>query len=288
MPSDAIQLAFVTYSGEPEIAVDDLPLAHELERRGVVVSACPWDLRELRPGPVRNLLIRSAWNYDSAPEAFLQWLIDLEEKGARVVNSSEIVRWNIHKNYLLEAADRGATLPRTRKFVPANADPEALAAEFAGHDRVVLKPCVSLSAHHTYLIRTGEIFSAVRDLANPEREYLLQEYMPEIEAGELSFVYFAAQFSHCVRKTPKQGDFRVQGDFGATRVIHVPTAEQIKEASKLLSLAPEVPVYARVDVVMRGSTLVLMEIELIDPMLFLGWEPQAAARMADVLLRWFQ
>jgi glutathione synthase/RimK-type ligase-like ATP-grasp enzyme len=287
MPNDAIQLAFVTYSGEPEIAVDDLPLSRELERRGVVVSSCPWDLAEMRSGSARNVLIRSAWNYDHAPEAFLQWLIDLEKRGARVINSSGIVRWNIHKNYLFEARDRGATLPQTRKFVPRNSDPRTLAAEFSSHDRVVLKPCVSLAAHHTYLIRTGEIVSAVCDLPNPEREYLLQEYMPEIVAGELSFVFFAAEFSHCVRKTPKQGDFRVQGDFGATRNIHVPTPEQIQEASKLLSLAPEVPAYARVDVVMRGSTMVLMEIELIDPMLFLGWEPQVAARLADVLLRQF-
>jgi glutathione synthase/RimK-type ligase-like ATP-grasp enzyme len=287
MQSDAIQLEFVTYSGEPEIAVDDLPLAYELERRGVVVSFCPWDLAEMRSGSARNVLIRSAWNYDNAPKAFLQWLIDEEERGARVVNSSKIVRWNIHKNYLFEARDRGATLPRTRRFVPGTADPRTLAAEFSSHDRVVLKPCISLSAHHTYLIRTEEISSALRDLPNPQREYLLQEYMPEIEAGELSFVFFAAQFSHCVRKTPKQGDFRVQGDFGATREIHVPTPEQIQGASRLLSLAPEVPAYARVDVVMRGSTMVLMEIELIDPMLFLGWESQAASRLADVLLRHF-
>jgi glutathione synthase/RimK-type ligase-like ATP-grasp enzyme len=283
MHTDAITL--VTYSGEPEIAVDDLPLARELEARGVVVSACPWDLEGRPSSLTRNVLIRSAWNYDSAPEAFLQWLVNLEDSGARLINSSAIVRWNIHKDYLFEVGNRGATLPRTLKFVPGRSDPAALAAEFAGYDRVVLKPCVSLSAHHTHLIRTGNIASTVRDLPNPEREYLLQEYMPEIEAGELSFVFFDARFSHCVRKTPKPGDFRVQGDFGAVRAPYVPTTAQIQEASRLLSLAPERPVYARVDVLMRGPAMVLMEIELIDPVLFLAWEPQAAARLADVLLR---
>ena len=50
MPSDAVQLAFVTYSSEPEIAVDDLPLARELEKRGVVVSARPWGNSRRREG----------------------------------------------------------------------------------------------------------------------------------------------------------------------------------------------------------------------------------------------
>lgn len=281
----ADDMIFVTYSDEPEIATDDLPLARELERRGIVVSACPWDLPQKSSGAARHVLIRSAWNYDSAPEAFLQWLVDLEGGGARVINSSTIVRWNIHKDYLFEAANRGAALPRTRKFVPAGANPKALAAEFTGYERVVLKPCVSLSAHHTHLVRTEDIALTIPGLPHPEREYLVQEYMPEIEAGELSFVFFDARFSHCVRKTPKPGDFRVQGDFGALRTLYVPTPAQIQEASKLLNLAPERPVYARVDVVMRGATMVLMEIELIDPMLFLTWEPQAAARLADVLLR---
>lgn len=67
--------------------------------------------------------------------------------------------------------------------------------------------------------------------------------------------------------------------------MHMPPPEQIEEASRLLGLAPSVPAYARVDVVMRGSTMILMEIELIDPVLFLEWHPPAAARLADVLLR---
>jgi glutathione synthase/RimK-type ligase-like ATP-grasp enzyme len=274
----------VTYSGEPGIAVDDLPLARELESRGAAVSAFPWDMEHAPYDLAQNVLIRSAWNYDSAPETFLQWLAGLEDSGRKLTNSNALVRWNIHKDYLFEAANRGAILPRMLKFVPAHVDPMALAAKFAGYDRVVLKPCVSLSAHHTHLIRTVDVASAVRDLPNPEREYLLQEYLPEIEAGELSFVFFDAQFSHCVRKIPKPGDFRVQGDFGATRVPHMPTPAQIQAASKLLNLAPERPVYARVDVVLRGAEMVLMEIELIDPVLFLTWEPQAAARLADVLL----
>lgn len=192
MLGDAMQLTFVTYSGEPGIYVDDLPLARELESRGVVVRSCPWDVAQDHHEPEHDFIIRSAWNYDRAPAAFLQWLVDRENQGSRVINGTDIVRWNIHKDYLFEARDRGATLPRTCKFIPRSADPSALVSAFSRHDRVVLKPCISLSAHDTFLLGTGDIPSALRDLSGPDREYLLQEYVPEIAAGELSFVFFIA------------------------------------------------------------------------------------------------
>ena len=74
---------FITYSDEPQISADDLPLARELEERGLAVRACPWDGVEQHYSDPVTFIVRSPWNYDSAPRAFLRWLAALEQSGHR-------------------------------------------------------------------------------------------------------------------------------------------------------------------------------------------------------------
>lgn len=277
-------VVFVTYSGEPDISADDLPLAAELERRGLTVQVCPWDGAHRRQsGAAVTFVVRSPWNYDSAPADFLAWLESLEKSGHRVINPCSLIRWNIHKGYLLEAAARGLAVPHTELLPRSAAELDIAVRAFAKHEYVVLKPAISLSAHHTSRAHCGEIAERVRLLPLAEREYIIQEFIPEIAAGELSFVFFGGQFSHCIRKIPQAGDFRTQEDFGATRECYAPTPGEIDTAAQFLALAPEQPAFARVDLVPRGSTLLLMELELIDPTLFFSWAPESVPRLARII-----
>jgi hypothetical protein len=107
---------FITYSGEPRISTDDLPLARALEERGFAVRACPWDDAEQHCSDPVTFVIRSPWNYDSAPGDFLLWLERLEQSGHAVINPYSLVRWNIHKGYLIEAVARGLAIPQTLTF----------------------------------------------------------------------------------------------------------------------------------------------------------------------------
>src|SRR5512140_2847055 len=94
---------FITYLGEPHIAPDDVPLADELEERGFFVRARPWEDTDFGSSHPTTCVIRSPWNYDSAPNDFLRWLENLEHVGHRVINPRSLIQWNIHKRYLLEA-----------------------------------------------------------------------------------------------------------------------------------------------------------------------------------------
>jgi len=280
-----MNISFITYSGEPHISSDDLPLAQEFARRRILSIAHPWDLAADERRETDAYLMRSAWNYDSDPDAFLLWVDRIVDGGKQLINSRSVIRWNISKDYLFQAEIAGFEIPKTRKFIPGTSSPGSIAKNFASDDLVVVKPCISLSAHSTFLLKKAELQEKIAQLPNTHKAYLLQEYLPEITTGELSFVFFDGHYSHCIIKVPKQGDFRVQGDHGATRNLYTPSSEQIEMAATFLQLVPEVPTYARIDVVMRSARMVLMEIEVIDPMLFLGWEPAAAARFADAILR---
>jgi len=109
----------------------------------------------------------------------------------------------------------------------------------------------------------------------------VQPYLAEVRApGEWSLLFYGGRYSHAVLKRPAAGDFRVQWEFGGSAVTAAPPARLVGDAERVLQLAPGKALYARVDGVEGGGSLILTELELIEPHLFLGWHRDAAARLA--------
>jgi len=131
-------------------------------------------------------------------------------------------------------------------------------------DVLIIKPLVGASSDG--IVKLGD----PHDAPSRMEDILIQPFMPSIcKEGEFSLVYFAGRFSHAVCKKPSQGDFRVQVQFGARTVAIDPSHDMIRLGSDALNLCPERPAYARVDMVRSGSVTHVMEIELIEPDLFL-------------------
>jgi hypothetical protein len=102
-------------------------------------------------------------------------------------------------------------------------------------------------------------------------------------AGEHSLIFFDGEFSHAVLKQPAAGDFRVQNEYGGSMTL-VPAAEWIVEqAAGALAMAPDQCLYARVDVVVMDRAVIVMELELIEPLLFLALHPAAPTRFAQAI-----
>ena len=100
---------------------------------------------------------------------------------------------------------------------------------------------------------------------------MVQQFVPEIlRAGEWSLVFIGGKYSHSVIKRPAPGDFRVQREFGGDAVSAEPAASTVAAGECLLDALPERPLYARVDGIECDGRFVLMEVELIEPVLFLG------------------
>jgi hypothetical protein len=113
---------------------------------------------------------------------------------------------------------------------------------------------------------------------------LVQKFMPEIvTVGEWSLVFFSGRYSHAVIKTPKSGDFRVQHDFGGEERAAEPPTRVLEDAVRVIEEIGSTPLYSRVDGVESGGRLHLMELELIEPALFLKSSPLAAGRFADAI-----
>ena len=119
-------------------------------------------------------------------------------------------------------------------------------------------------------------------------DYLVQAFVPEIARdGEWSLLFFDGVYSHAVLKRAASGDFRVQSQFGGSVEALEPPAELLSSARDALAAVAALGfrdhAYARVDGVVVGGRFRLMELEMIEPALFLAQRPDAAERFANVL-----
>lgn len=307
MPYSYVGLA--TSTQYRNLTADDLVLARALERRGAKVVSVVWT--EVAPESLTCdlLIIRSVWDYHLQPESFSRWL-EAAATRMKVVNVPELVRWNMDKHYLKDIEAAGFAIPKTFIFEQgAQADLSEVMTS-AGIPAAVIKPAISASAFETYRIdaaQAGDFNSRFNSLLE-ERAMIVQEFVPEITSGgEWSLVFIGKiligksfvesasaanpsaesaggpEFTHAVNKLPRSGDFRVQEEHGGLHRLANPPAEALQMAQAILSRFAPQAAYCRADMVMRPQGPVLMELELIEPLLHFELAPQAAEKLAEIL-----
>jgi glutathione synthase/RimK-type ligase-like ATP-grasp enzyme len=268
-----VDVALVTFAAFPEGDVDDHLLVDALVARGASVEFVCWDDTDARWGATGMAVVRSTWDYHERLDAFLAWA-DYVGSITVLRNDASTIRWNAHKGYLLELEGRGVPIVPTR-LVGAG---EALAL---GAEDVVVKPAVSVGAERT----TRHATQADLDAITAVDDALVQPYLREIEArGEVSIVCVEGAPCHAVRKVPAAGDFRSQEHHGADCTTIPLTEAHRAIAMAALECAPGPTLYARVDVVETDAGPLLMELELIEPTLWLRWSPSTAGILADAIL----
>ena len=280
------RIALATHAKLPTLNDDDRLLVPALAALGVTAVPAVWDSSDVCWDELQGVLIRSSWDYHLRAPEFLAWIARLERAGVTVWNPGDLLRWNHHKRYLRDLAAEGVATVATRWLARSEeVDLSALLAA-AGWREAVVKPAVSASAFGTWRTSTA---SASGDQARLDQmlsagDVMVQPLLPEVsDAGEWSLLFLGRRFSHAVLKRPAPGDYRVQWEFGGSAVSAAPADHLIADAARVIAAVPGDPLYARVDGVERAGRLVLMELELIEPHLFLGWDAGAAGRLARAI-----
>lgn len=280
------RVAFLTCDGLPDLSGDDALAAPAFAARGATIEPVPWD----RPATLEafdGLVVRSCWNYHLKLDAFRAFVGDVARRGLRLVNPPAMVLANLDKQYLRSLAAEGVAIPRT-VWLPAGtrADlADLMRAE--GLAQAVVKPTVSLSAYKTWRTSIAEAPALQPQLDDllAATGVMVQELVGEVvTGGEQSLVFFDGAFSHAVLKRPRPGDFRVQEEHGGSRDPLTPTPDILRQAAEIVARMSPPPTYARVDGVDVRGRFVLMELELVDPMLYLIHGPEAAERFAAAVL----
>jgi glutathione synthase/RimK-type ligase-like ATP-grasp enzyme len=247
-----------------------------LREAGLEVEARDWaDASDLAGFDlVLPLLV---WGYPFAPRQWAEAVNRWEREGVRLRNPAPVLRWNADKIYLERLAERGAPVVPTRHYTRlSEARLEAAALAF-GTDRLVAKPRISSSAWQTIRWSPGAPLEG-----GPEGAAMVQPYLPEIErSGEVSMIFFGGRFSHAISKLPQPGDFRVQPEFDGIISGYRPEAAEHEAAERILAAVEEPLLYARIDLV-RGldGRPQLIELELIEPDIYLGYAEAAGGRFA--------
>jgi hypothetical protein len=263
-------IALVTCARLPRLTKDDRLLAEALRELDAETQAVIWDDPSVNWTSFDAIVVRSTWDYHLRIDDFLAWLDRLEACRARVWNPVPVLRWNANKSYLHDL-----DVPRVPTvFVPRGGD-TGVAMRTHGWLRAVVKPAVSATAFETHVVESGGL--ATRDV-------LVQPFVDEVVSeGEWSLLFFGGQYSHAVLKRVREGDFRVQSDFGGTAEVSDPRQELVAQAARVISAAPPA-LYARVDGVVIAGVFTLMELELIEPVLFLGMHAVAPRHLAGLVL----
>lgn len=253
--------------------------------RGWALKVIDWEAPLEAFNGLDLLMLGTSWNYQDKSEAFLAKLEALEAKGITVSNSSKIVRWNINKTYLRDLAEAGAsTIPTLwRESVTAKGVAEAF--DVFGCDRIVVKRQIGAGAEGQELMSRGSPPAKDWSFGAPA---MLQPFLPAIaEKGELSFLFFGGTYSHCVRKLPASGDYRIQSLYGGTEVPYEPSTKEQAQASAIIAALPLAPpLYARVDMLEgEDGALLVMEAELIEPYLYPEQGPNMGKTLADAIAK---
>lgn len=295
MPSHARSLsaprvAIATCAAYPELDPDDRPLIAALQTAGLAPSIAVWNDPHVLWQEFDLVVLRSTWDYTGALPQFLAWIDGLAGI-TDVANSADVVRWSSEKTYLQVLAAAGVpTVPTI--FVHDGEDPDFPDCEF------VVKPTVSAGSRNTYRFsadRRDAAHAAVRDIHLQGKTVMIQPYLASVDTqAETAMVYLDGTFSHAARKAALLGLDVTEHAFENGLFIReeitarTPRADQRAVADAALACAPHGWLYARVDLIDdHDGRPVVLEVEMVEPSLFLGTSPDpatgAAARLAQAI-----
>jgi glutathione synthase/RimK-type ligase-like ATP-grasp enzyme len=278
-------IALVTSEEFPELEPDSRLLFPALEEAGVQAVPAVWTDPSVDWSSFDAIVVRSPWDYFMHAREWAAWLDRVEASGVPTWNPLKVIRWNSHKSYLQQLAGAGVPVVDTVMTQGDGAVDLQDVLAGAGWEDAVVKPAIDGGA--TRLFRVSDVDDAQERFESlmADGDVLVQPYLPSIvDQGELSLIYLGGELSHVVRKKAKPGDIRVQPVWGGSFELEGPTSEAIHVADRVFDSIDADLLYARVDLV-RGldDQLQLIELEVIEPLLFLELEPAAPKRYADAL-----
>jgi glutathione synthase/RimK-type ligase-like ATP-grasp enzyme len=284
-----LRIALVTYSRLPKLSEDDQLLVAPLAARGVRAEAAAWDDPFVKWDGYDALIVRSTWNYHTSFEAFGAWVDQIEALGVPIWNPPSVLRWNASKTYLRDLSARGIDVVPTLWIARGSRSTLRAVLGGAGWLDAVVKPAISASAYETWRVSALNVAPGEEERfrsLTATGDVMVQPFLPELTRhGEWSVMFIAGEFSHAVIKRPRSGDFRVQHEHGGSAEPRTPPRDTLASAREIMSRAPGSSLYARVDGVEIGGKFVLVELEMLEPSLFLGSDAGAADRFATAIER---
>ena len=269
-----------------QVLLEDKILQNALENKGLKVCRKNWANKNFNWRLCKYAIFRSTWDYFEKFDEFFTWIKNTEKK-TNFINSSNIIKWNIDKNYLKYLENKTINITPTI-FINKKETTLKKLLKLTKWKEAVIKPAISGAARHTYRINNKNYakYESIFQKLIKKESMLFQEFMNNIPVkGEISLIMIGGKYTHAVKKNAKSGDFRVQDDHGGTVEIYEANSVEINFAEKCINKCPFFPIYARVDIAYDNkNNPALMELELIEPELWFRNNEESAIILAEEIL----
>jgi glutathione synthase/RimK-type ligase-like ATP-grasp enzyme len=275
-------LAILTSDKYPEEKKpDDKLLLEALHAYDVEAKHVDWNTEDCNWSQFDAVLVYSTWDYYENHSKFIKVLNKIENQGVKVYNPPSIIEWNSCKTYLKDLKNLGLNTIDSVFISASELDNLRTLVVDNGWDECVIKPQISTSGHGTYRFNLSTL-EEIRSLLKDSREdFIVQPFAEEVVTeGEWSFVFFDNEYLHCILKKPNEGEFLVQK---GTKIIVQPQEWMIQEAKKIVKTINMPVLQMRVDVIRQKDSLKIMEVEMIEPSLYLRYFPQSEKIVAQKL-----
>lgn len=278
-----MNLGIITSVSQPELLPYDKKYAALLHNAGLKVSTLVWDGPPVDINQFDALIFRTAWGYHNKIRFFTLSLSLLEKANIKVWNPIDVIRDNIHKSYLNNLARLGVSVIPTR-VVKGGQELKKAYFEEIKTDQVIIKPAISAGSKNTNKYNKEDLLQANAPLIF-DYDVLIQPYLISVESlGEYSMVCFASGYSFCVVKVPQKGNFLVQKQFGGKYEKATAPAAMEREVQKILGYFRGEFLYIRIDGLLYDDNFWVMEVEMIEPDLYLDIVPEGIEHFAESTL----
>lgn len=277
------KVAFLSTDNLQNFFTYDRLLFEPMRNLGWAAEEISWKNKKIIWSNYDAVIVRSTWDYQDSPKDFIN-VLEKINKSTHLENDFDLMKWNMNKRYLFDLEQNGVKIVDT--IWEKSFDPKTAVEYFKrfNTDEIIIKPNISANADNTFRLTRERLVSNLSKLEQvfSKREFMVQPFLKSIiEEGEYSLFFFDGKISHAVLKKPKENDFRVQEEHGGDiQPINAPQ-NIISVAESIIRKLSTIPLYGRVDLVRTPrNDFALMELELIEPSLYLNKDNQAPQRFA--------
>lgn len=277
-----MRIGLVTCKNLTEPDPDAAPLTAALTAAGHEAVWVPWDDTATSLAGFELFVMRSCWNYFENPEAFVEWT-EAADAQAKLLNSPAVVRWNLHKRYLLELERGGVPVVPTQLVEKGS---PISTGEIADHaEGVVIKPAIAANSDgvRKFAAREADEAAAYCTQLATNFDVIIQPFLGGYaDPGERSLIWIDGEWTHAIRKHP-----RFAGDAERVDGGEPPTTRELDIANTAIAQVPHEIGDARVDLVQdNNGKLCVSELELMEPSLFFDYSDTALPRFVKLIERW--
>lgn len=281
------KVAFLSTDNLQNFFTYDKLLIEPMKNIGWIAEEVSWRNENVNWSDYDSVIVRSTWDYQNDSEKFISVLEKINNV-SHLENDLDLMKWNMNKNYLFDLEQKGVKIVDTiwEKSFNINLPDEYF--EKLDTDEIIIKPNISANADNTFRLTREKLNKNLQLLENifAEREFMVQPFLNSIiDEGEYSLFFFNGKFSHSVLKKPKENDFRVQEEHGGNIQPFKVSSELVLIAENIIKKLFTIPLYGRVDLVRtKENNFALIELELIEPSLYLNKDSQSPQRFAEAFI----